>query len=74
MVELRTLTDYLNLNYPIVIHADPEGGFVAEIKDLPGCLTQGETIEETMKNINEARELWLETVFELGKHIPLPSD
>ncbi|WP_310486825.1 type II toxin-antitoxin system HicB family antitoxin [Chamaesiphon sp. VAR_69_metabat_338] len=73
-VELQTLTDYLNLNYPIVLHADPEGGYVAEIKDLPGCLTQGETIEETMKNINEARELWLETVFELGKSIPLPSD
>jgi antitoxin HicB len=74
VVELRTLTDYLNLNYPIVLHADPEGGFVAEIKDLSGCLTQGETIEETMKNINEARELWLETVFELGEPIPLPSD
>ncbi len=73
-VELRTLVDYLSLNYPIVIYADPDGGYVAKIKDLPGCLTQGESIEETMKNINEARELWLETVFELGKPIPLPSD
>jgi antitoxin HicB len=41
---------------------------------IPGCLAQGESIEETLKNINEARELWLETVFELGKSIPLPSD
>ncbi len=73
-VELRMLTDYLSLNDPIVLHADPDGGYVAEIRDLPGCMTQGETIEETMKNINEARELWLETVFELGKSIPLPSD
>jgi antitoxin HicB len=73
-VELRTLADYLNLSYPIVLHADPDGGYVAEIKDLPGFLTQGERIEETMKNINEARELWIETVFELGKSIPLPSD
>ena len=73
-VELRTLADYLKLNYPIVLHIDPDGGYVAEIKDLPGCLTQGETIEETLKNINESRELWLETVFELGKPIPLPSD
>jgi antitoxin HicB len=68
------LADYLHLNYPIVLHADPDGGYVAEIKDLPGCLSQGESIEETLKNINEARELWLETVFELGKSIPLPSD
>jgi predicted RNase H-like HicB family nuclease len=66
-VELRTLADYLKLNYPIVLHADSEGGYVAEIKDLPGCLTQG----EILKNINEARELWLETVFELGKSILL---
>ena len=73
-IELRTLADYLNLRYPITLHADPEGGYVAEIKDLPGCLTQGETIEETIKNINEARELWLETVYELGRSIPLPSD
>jgi antitoxin HicB len=68
------MADYLSLNYPIVLHADPDGSDVAEIKDLPGCLTQGETIEKTMKNINEARELWLETVFELGRSIPLPSD
>jgi antitoxin HicB len=73
-VGLRTLTDYLNLNYPTVLHTDPEGGYVAEIKDLPGCLAQGETIEETLKNLNEARELWLETVFALGRSIPLPSD
>jgi antitoxin HicB len=73
-IEFRTLTDYLNLAYPITLHTDPEGGYVAEIKDLPGCLAQGETIEETFQNINEARELWLETVFKLGKPIPLPSE
>ncbi len=56
------------------ISTDPDGGYVAEIKDLPGCLAQGETIEETLKNLNEARELWLETVLELGRFIPLPSD
>lgn len=73
-IELRTLADYLKLNYPITLHADLSGGYVAEIKDLPGCLTQGETLEETIKNINEARELWLETVYELGRSIPLPRD
>lgn len=72
--KLRTLADYLNLNYPITLHIDPEGGYVAEIKDLPGCLTQGETLAETIENINEARELWLETVYELGREIPLPSE
>jgi hypothetical protein len=34
VVELRTLADYLKLNYLIVLHANPDGGYVAEIKDL----------------------------------------
>lgn len=63
----------MNIQYPITIYADTDGGYVAEIKDLPGCLTQGETLEETMTNINEARELCLETVYENGDKIPLPS-
>ncbi|WP_273039079.1 type II toxin-antitoxin system HicB family antitoxin [Iningainema tapete] len=40
MVAERTLDYYLNLNYPITLYPDTEeGGYVAEIKDLPGCLT-----------------------------------
>lgn len=44
------------------------------IPDLPGCITQGETLEEAIESINEARELWIETVYTSGKKdIPLPS-
>ncbi|MFQ4144963.1 type II toxin-antitoxin system HicB family antitoxin [Chlorogloeopsis sp. ULAP02] len=72
--ELKSLDYYLNLNYPITLYPDvEEGGYVAEIKDLPGCLTQGETLEETIDNIAEARELWIETIYEKGDEIPLPS-
>lgn len=63
----------MNLQYAVTFYPDPEGGYVAQIKDLPGCLTQGETLEETMNNINEARELWIETAYEAGDQIPLPS-
>jgi predicted RNase H-like HicB family nuclease len=35
-------------------------------------LSQGETLEEAIANINEARELWIETVYETGGEIPLP--
>jgi predicted RNase H-like HicB family nuclease len=64
---------YLTLQYPITLYPDVEGGYVAEIKDLPGCLTQGENLEETINNINEAKELWLETAYECGDKIPLPN-
>jgi antitoxin HicB len=69
----KPLEYYLSLDYPVTVYPDSEGGFVAEIKELPGCMTQAETIEELMDNINEARELWIETVYESGKRdIPLP--
>ncbi len=74
IAERQSLDYYLNLNYPITLYPDAEdGGYVAEIKDLPGCLTQGETLVETIDNIAEARELWIKTVYESGGEIPLPS-
>jgi antitoxin HicB len=70
----KTLKYYLNLKYPITIHNAPEGGFVAEIEDLPGCLAQGETLEEVYQEIEIARKLWLETTYEDKQDIPVPRD
>jgi predicted RNase H-like HicB family nuclease len=72
-IEKQPLEYYLNFQYPVILYPDQEGGYVAQIKDLPGCLTQGETLDETIANINEARELWIETAYEAGDEIPLPS-
>lgn len=41
-------------NYAVVIHEAPEGGFWAEVPALPGCYSQGESVEELMANIREA--------------------
>ena len=46
-----------------VVHKAEEGGFWAEVPSLPGCVTQGETVEEVRKNLKEAIELWLEAGF-----------
>lgn len=40
----------------IVIHKADEGGYWAEVPAIPGCVSQGETIEALLKNINEAVE------------------
>ncbi|PSB00796.1 type II toxin-antitoxin system HicB family antitoxin [Merismopedia glauca] len=70
----ESLDYYLNLNYSVTLYPDEEaGGYVAEIKDLPGCLTQGENLEEAINHIQEAKELWIETAYESGRTIPLPS-
>ena len=43
-----------------IIHEAEEGGFWAEVPALPGCMTQGETLEEVESNLREAVEAWLE--------------
>jgi predicted RNase H-like HicB family nuclease len=53
----------LNLKYLISIIPEEGGGFTALIPDLPGCMTQGKTIEEVVVNIEEAKRLWIETVY-----------
>jgi predicted RNase H-like HicB family nuclease len=40
----------------VVIHEAEEGGFWAEVPSIPGCVTQGETFEELLKNLYEAIE------------------
>jgi predicted RNase H-like HicB family nuclease len=44
----------------VVIHSAAEGGYWAEVRGLPGCISQGETVEETIANVREAAEGWLE--------------
>jgi predicted RNase H-like HicB family nuclease len=72
--ERRDLKFYLNLSYPITIHPDPAGGYVAEIEELPGCMTQAETIDEAFKAIEDARQVWIQGTYEMGQDIPLPRD
>ena len=70
----KSLEYYLSLKYPITIYPDEEdGGYTAEIKELPGCLTQGETLMEVEENIQDARKLWIEVAYENGDNIPLPT-
>ena len=41
------------------VHTAEEGGYWAEVPALPGCLTQGETLDEVVENLNDAIEGWL---------------
>jgi predicted RNase H-like HicB family nuclease len=66
------LNYYLKLPYTLVIIPEEVGGFFVKINELPGCMTQGETMEETLRNIEEAKYLWLKTALERKMEIPLP--
>jgi len=72
---MKDLSHYLNLNYEIKIRKLSEeegGGWFAEIPLLPGCISDGETPEEAILNINDAKKCWIETSLELERPIPEP--
>ena len=52
----------------VVVHTAEEGGFWAEVPALPGCVSQGESFSETLANIREAAEGWLEVVDDSATH------
>ena len=58
------------MEYTIILHPAEEGGFWAEVPALPGCYSQGETIEESLKNIKEAIESHLIALKAEGKQAP----
>jgi predicted RNase H-like HicB family nuclease len=46
----------------VVLEPSDEGGYTVYVPSLPGCISEGETIEESLANIKEAIELYLEPV------------
>ena len=72
-VTRKPLAHYFALEYPFNVVADPEGGYVVVYPDLPGCMTQGETLEELVAMAQDARQSWIEAEYERGNDIPPPS-
>ncbi len=61
------------LNYSVVIEKDEKSGYFAYVPNLPGCYTQGGTIEKTIENAKEAIGLYLEVLQEEKQKIPYQS-
>jgi antitoxin HicB len=69
----KDLQYYLGLPYKILLYPSPEGGFAIEMPELPGCISQGETIEEAYEMIRDAQKCWLEVALEDDNPIPEPA-
>lgn len=50
------------MKFKVILEKSEEGGFTVYVPSLPGCISEGETEHEAMKNIHEAIELYLEPV------------
>ncbi|HEY9246327.1 MAG TPA: type II toxin-antitoxin system HicB family antitoxin [Candidatus Methanoperedens sp.] len=62
------------MEYTVLVYKAEEGGFWAEVPALPGCYSQGETVEETMKNVKEAVEAHIMALKEEEKKVPAEED
>jgi predicted RNase H-like HicB family nuclease len=52
--------------------AELGGGYAAEVPELPGCISDGETPEEALANAYDAAQAWLDTAREMGRDVPVP--
>ena len=61
------------IKYEVIIYwSEEDGAFVAEVPELPGCSTHGDTQEEALGSAQDAIRLWIDTAKEFGDPIPEP--
>lgn len=71
---MKDIEYYLHLPYRVELYEDDvEGGYTIAIPELPGCLSCGETVDEAMENIRDAKKAWLSAALEGGIAIPEPA-
>ena len=72
---MKTVEYYMSLPYKIELYPDvEEGGYAVACPELPGCLSCGDTIEECIESIEEAKFAWITASLEDGDEIPEPSN
>ena len=58
------------MKYTVVLLADAEKGYTAVVPALPGCISEGDSVEEALDMVAEAISLYLESLQEHGEEIP----
>ncbi len=63
----------MNSKYEIIIYwSDEDEAFIAEVPELPGCMADGKTYQEALRNVEIIISEWIVTAKELGRQIPQP--
>ena len=58
------------MKYTVILQREGDGGYVVTVPTLPGCVSQGDSREEALRNIEEAIELYIEDVTAAGEPVP----
>lgn len=75
-MEKKSLEYYLALKYPFKLESLSEeegGGYMITYTDLSGCISDGETVEETLLNGEDAKQSWIQSAYERSIIIPEPN-
>lgn len=71
---IKNLDYYMSLPYRIeIIKEQEEGGYVLHCPELPGCITCGETVQEGLEMLEDAKKCWFTACLEDGVPIPEPA-
>ena len=62
------------MRYTVILEKEPDGGYVATVPALPGCVSQGDTREEALTSIREAADLYIEDCIASGDPVPTEAD
>lgn len=67
---IKSDNDMNSFKFRVLVVQDEDGVFVAEVPALPGCISQGSTRKEALANVQEAMELYIDSLEAHGDPIP----
>lgn len=63
----------MNSKYEVIIYwSEEDKSYIAEVPELPGCMSDGETYQEALSNVQVIIDEWIETAKEKNRPIPAP--
>ncbi len=61
------------MKYEVILYwSDEDQAFIAEVPELPGCMADGRTYREALRNVERIAKEWVAVAKELGREIPRP--
>ena len=71
---MKDAKNFMNKNYRVALQYDPDGYWIAEHPELPGCKADGETAQEALSSLDVSRETWIESRLATGLEVPDPQE
>ena len=62
------------MRYTVVLQRENDGGYIAKVPAMPGCVSQGDDRDQALANIREAAELYIEDCVAAGEPMPVEAD